>query len=342
MAGQGGGGISALVEHRCAIFIYHSDDDFIDVSTDRNAAKQLAGTDHDFVYTEIPGQGHGFPESVRHELFDFCEVRRRQDKTYKEAWPRSSFLGKVTKEEATYLGDPEDDLEGKVPGLDAMVGWLRLGGGRAADAVARISETKPAGAADAVSKVVRDPKASGDARAYAARLLGMLGDPLETPSLRKAVAAPATREGSRMAVEAAKALVLLADPEGGDALEKGIEAWTKYYEDKVMGSSVRISDWERTLFTLAPVVEAWGALAAKGDPTFLKKTVVARVLAPQHKVEISDRVPQDPSEARTALAKSIASAFRKRSASPSDWDALLAALSSDSRAQAAASASRTE
>jgi hypothetical protein len=192
-----------------------------------------------------------------------------------------------------------------------------------------------------VSKVFKDPKASADARAYAARTLGILGDPLETPSLRNAVAAPATREGSRMTVEAARALVLLKDPEAQASLEKAIELWTKYYEDRVMGSEIRISDHERALPTLAAVVDAWSDLASKGDPSVLSRAIVARVFAPQHKVEISDRVPQDPSEARTLLAKSVASAFRKHGATSSQWDALLSSLSHDDRAKTAAASARS-
>jgi hypothetical protein len=154
------------------------------------------------------------------------------------------------------------------------------------------------------------------------------------------VSAEATRDGSRLAVEAAKALVALKDPQAGASLAQGIEAWTKYYESKVMGSKVRISDWERTLYTLAELVAAWHALAAPGDVAALEKTVVKRVLLPQHEVETSDRVPQDPSEARTALATKVGEAFAARNASPKSWDALLAALANDEKARGAAAALR--
>ena len=91
MAG-GGSGVSKLVATKTPIFIYHSDNDpVVGVGSDRAAAKQLLDSDLDFVYTELPGQGHGFPASVRKELFDFFEPRRRYDRKYKEVWPRSSF-----------------------------------------------------------------------------------------------------------------------------------------------------------------------------------------------------------------------------------------------------------
>ena len=138
-----------------------------------------------------------------------------------------------------------------------------------------------------------------DGRAYAARALGLLGDVAGAPALRKAVAEPATRDESMLAEACARALVALEDAEAPDALAKGIEAWTAYYEDKVMGDAMRYSDWRRSTHVLAELLGAWAELAAPdADPRCLERSVVDHVLAPEHKVQTSERVPQDPSVTR--------------------------------------------
>ena len=310
MAGGGRGGISELVSTRTPIFIYHSDDDrVVGATDDRNAAKQLQGTDLDFVYTELPGQGHGFPESVRHELFAFFGPRRRHDPRHKDVWPRSSLLGKATKEEVRYLGDPEALLNGEVEALDDWVDHLRLGGGRAAAAVGRLAEARPEGAVGAVVKVLKDQRLSHDARAWAARALGALGDAAACASLRKAVADEAVRDQARVAVEAARALVALADADGGAELEHAVRLWTQYYEDRVMRAKVAFSDWQRAVPTLTVLVDAWASLPAPGDPRALDATVVKRVLAPRHVVDTSERVPQDPGAARRSLVAAVTKAY---------------------------------
>lgn len=310
MAGGGGGGISELVSTKTPIFIYHSDDDYVSVQSDRTAAKRLQGSGLDFVYTELPGKGHAFPESIRHELFAFFGPRRRHDPRHKDVWPRSSLAtGKTTKEEKRYLGDPGAALRGDVETLDDWVDHLRLGGGRAAIAAGRLAEAKPEGAVGAVVKVLKDKRISHDARAWAARALGALGDEAACRSLRKAVVAEAERDQARVAVEAARALAALADAEAGASLQRAIEAWTQYYEDRVTGGKMDFSDWQRAVPTLTALVDARASLPAQGDPRSLDATVVKRVLAAGHVVNTSERVPQDPAAARKALVAAVTRAY---------------------------------
>lgn len=340
MAGAGSG-VARLVDTKTPIFIYHSDNDYVSVASDRAAARQLRDSDLDFVYTELPGQGHGFPASIRDELFDFFEPRRRYEKRHKETWPRSSFLGKVSKEEERYLGDPLDEIRGAKPDLKAWLGHLRLGGGRAHAAVGRIAERKPEGAAAGLSKVLKDAKVPFDGRAYAARALGLLGDAAGIAPLEKAVALQASKEQSMVARECARALAALQAPEALRALGKGIQAWTAYYESKLAGDGMRFSDWRRSTAVLVDLVEAWAVLApADAQATILAKTVVERVLAPQHEVATSERVPQDPSRTRTALAAAVGKAYARTGAAAEAWDELLAALAKDPKARSAAAALR--
>lgn len=335
MAGGGGSGISELVKTKTPIFIYHSDNDYVAVGPDRNAARRLSDTDLDFVYTELPGKGHGFPDSIQAELFAFLGPRRRHDPGHKDTWPRSSFAGKTTKAEKTYLGDPLAAIKGDVEDLDDWIDHLRLGGGRGVRAADLLGETKPDGAVAAVAKVLKDARVPFNGRACAARALGRLGDPAGAKALRKAVAAEAVRDQSGVAVAAARALVALADAEGGRALARGVEAWTGYYESKVSGEGMRFSDWMRAVPTLAVLVDAWASLPGTGEATALDRSVVKRLLVPAHEVATSARVPQDPSAPRIALAKAVARAYVAWDASDALWKRLREAVRADPKALAA-------
>lgn len=339
MAG-GGGSIGKLVSTKTPVFIFHgADDRVVGPSSDRNQAKQLLGTTHDFVYTELDKVGHGFPASVQVELFDFFEPRRRHDKKRKHAWPRSSFSGKVSKEEARYLGDPLAELEGASVSLKHRLTHVRLGGGRALAAIAALVEQKPDGVVAGLAKVLGSTGVPFDGRAYAARALGQIGDPAGAAALRKAVALPAEKNQSMIARACARALVALKDADGLGALGKAIEAWSGFCEDKVSSGEMAYSDWRRSASVLIDLVEAWGAVALPtSSSAVLEKTLVQRVLAPQHEVRTSRRVPQDPSILRLALARAIAKAYKHTSASAERWAQLRAALANDAKATAAVAA----
>ena len=262
------------------------------------------------------------------------------DPKAKDAWPRSSFLGKPTPEEKTYLGDPSAELEGRVAGLDEHLAALRLGGGCARAAVTALAATKPAGALEGAVKVLKDEKASPYARAEAARLLGLLADASAAPALRKAVTGEARRDTSRLASTSARALVALKDAGGVDALSTATRTWAAWFEGKRQGPSMSFSDWERGLRTLSALVTAWADLGGEHAAEVLDKFVVARVFAGGPKVETSDRVPQDPSVARSELARAVAKAYAVSRAPDGAWDALLASLAGDANAKAAATEER--
>lgn len=341
MAG-GGGTVQPLVDTRTPVFIFHgADDGVVGPASDRAKAKQLLGTGHDFIYTELPNAGHGFPASVRAELFDFLDPRRRYEKRRKSAWPRSSFLGKVTREEATYLGDPMAALEGEPPDLDAWIDALRLGGGAARRAVGALAEARPEGAAGAVAKVLDDKRLAFDAHAYAARALGRLGDPAEVSSLRRAVARPATKAQSLVATEAAAALVALGDREALKALGKGARAWAAYFTSKLSGQRMHFSDWKRSITTLAALVEAWAGLATPdAEVDDLAGVCLDTVFGEAVEVRTSERVPQDPSAMRVALAGALGKAYKAADADDASWQRLLAALEAWPRSMRAAEAAR--
>jgi hypothetical protein len=333
--------VPELVPTHTPIFIYHSDDDFISVEPDRAAARRLKDSGLDFVYTELSGQGHGFPASIRKELFTFLSPRRLWSKRSKDAWPRASLLaGKATKEERRYLGDPLADVEGSTPDLRALTDDLRLGGGCSVRAASALLAAKPDGAAAAAAKVLKDAGAPFSARAVAARLLGDLGATDETDALAHAVAADAGRPQAAVASAAARALVTLADEGAAGALQRAVGTWAAWLDDKRMGGTMRFSDWDRGAPLLAALVEAWGALDASGDAATLERLVVRGPLDPTLQVETSERVPQDPSVGRAALAGAVAACYARWGADAARFDRLAEAVASDSRAKAAVAAKR--
>lgn len=337
MAGAGSG-VPTLVKTRTPIFIYHSADDFIDVSSARTAARQLKDSDLDFIYTELPNEGHGFPESIRKELFDFFAPRRRHDRKRKTAWPRCSLDGKVTPDERRFLGDPLDALSSTPPDLDDLIDRLELGGGCAREAAQRIVALRPAGAAEALAKVLKAAKVNAPARAEAARALGALGEVgPASAALKRALGAEADRGESVVVVAAARAAAALGDADALGPIEAALQRWSAFHLGKLSGGALDFADWERSLGVLVPLVEAWATLAPPGHATSaLGRHVVEAVLAPAHKVNVSDRVPQDPSLLRTALAKALRAAYTKAGAADEAWTALEASLAHDAQAQAAA------
>ncbi|MDA1194522.1 MAG: dienelactone hydrolase family protein [Planctomycetota bacterium] len=340
MAG-GGGSASPYLATGTPVFIFHgADDAVVGPSGDRAVAKQFLDTTHDFVYTELDGVGHGFPDSVQQELFDFFAVRHRRDKKYKAAWPRSSFAGKVSQEEETYLGDPMAEIDGVAPDLKTWTAWLKLGGGRALAAVVALAEHQPEGAAAAVGKVLGTPAVPFTGRGYAARALGALQGEEGLAALRKAVVVEASKEQSFVAIECAQAIARRKDPEGTAALSRAVELWVGYYESHHM-EPLAYSDWQRSVSVLTALCEAWADLATpESKPEVLGRSVVARVLALQHEVRVSERVPQDPAAARLALATALGRAYKGAEAPDVLWDKLLEALSNDAAAKSAAEGQR--
>ena len=140
MAGAGDGNLKPLIDTRTPIFIYHSADDFIPVQGDRDAANRLRESDLDFMYTELEREGHGYPESVRIELFDFLLPRRNFDPKQKDVWPRSSLWGKPTRGgEDVPRGSP-----GRARGAGARArGATSPGSASAAGGLARPSRRSP-------------------------------------------------------------------------------------------------------------------------------------------------------------------------------------------------------
>jgi poly(3-hydroxybutyrate) depolymerase len=340
-AGGGSGGTKALRDARTGVFVFHgTDDPVVGVEGSRAGAKALLEAGADVVYLELDGAGHGFPAAAQQELFDVMERHRLHVARRKSAWPRSSFARKVGPDERRYLGDPKDAWAGAAEpaALGDLVEAIERGGGAAERAVATLGKEKPAGAAKALAKVLRSPKATEDARAWAARALGALGDATAAPALSTAVA---TAESSRLARACATALRDLASPEGAAGLEKALARWSEAYGGKFLGDRIQHGDFEAVCLALADLVEAYAVCGPKeGAVATIRRHAADAVLADRREVAASERAGQDPEEPRARLAEAVGRAYATLGAPEDFHRALLAALEGHPRAATAAGTGR--
>lgn len=334
-AAGGGGRLGPLLDTQTPIHIFHSADDrVVGPASDRAQAKSLLGTTHDFVYTELPNAGHGYPDSVRKETFDFLLSRRLFVKRRKDAFPRSSFAAhpKPTKDEIRYLGDPTANWHAKPPTLKSMMVTMKLGGGASVRAGAWLLEHRPEGAFDALLKFVGGGKGTADARAHAATTLAAWGDASAAAALGRAAGVEAKREHALLARRAAEALTKVGGAEGRGGLERGIKAWAAFHEAKTTGTQMGFPDFARGMPVLIALTEAWAATAdAEADPAVLVTHIAKGVLGAEVEVQTSSRVPQDPAALLRRLAKALGDALRGAQADEGVWETVREFLAGDER-----------
>jgi len=315
MAG-GGRGIGRFVDTNTPLFVFHgADDGVVPPGNDRAAARQLAKTKLDFIYTELAGIGHGFPASIQKDLFDFFDVRRLCRMRGKRPLPpsaavRSSFLGKVSREEKRFLGDPtEYGSAGKTRGeLKALLKDIQLGGGKAAAAANRLMELKDPDSVKPLSGLLRNPKFADDVKVQAARTLGGIGD----AEAYKGLSAGLHSENHAVFIESAKAMAAIGAEKAGEALKSSFAHLDKILESKRLGGNrMHISDWERWLPAYGAVVKGLGDLKPEGAAAAIKKSPVKRVIDGNWDVLYSRRINQDPARALGALQAQIEAALAK-------------------------------
>jgi hypothetical protein len=342
-AGGGGGPSKDLVSARTGVYVYHSSDDsIVNVASDQQAAKALLDQGADVVYLQLEDRGHSFPVEAAGEMFDFFDVKRLHAAKRASDWPRSSFARKVSKDEAQYLGDPAAAWAGPVANasLKDLLRELERGGGGAERAAAQIAATKPEGAAKAVAKVLKDAKATDDARAYAARCLGDLKDPSAAAPLADVVSGDAP---PRLVRESAVALRKLASPSVGDELGRAVMRWGAEYGQRLQGAVIDYPDWEVVCLTLADLVEAYAVCGPVATAaTLVEKNVVRLVLEKRERVDAAARAGQDASVPRTRLAYAVARAYATLRAPASMYTTLRNAVAGDEAAVNAVTTGRDE
>lgn len=338
MAG-GGGDLAALKKARTPIFIYHAADDYVSVDSDRRQAQGLLGTGHDFVYTELPSEGHGFPQSIRVALFDFLLPRRLQHKR-KIAMPRSSFARKVSKEERRWLALAYEAES--APDLDEVFALLAQGGRSGRRAAEDLAERRPKNADARLGRLLEKQRVPFDARAYAARALGHYTTDKAQRALERAVKKPASKAQALITIEAARALARQGRAVACKPLSQGALRWGEFLENKRSRGEILFGDWERGVPVLQTVVEAWAAVAEPGSRTVeLCAAVIDRVLAPATNVPKPRTLREEPMRRRKDLALAMAKALKAAHAEDARWEELLAAVSADPAIRRAVIAART-
>src|SRR5262249_3748235 len=77
MAGAGGDDLQRLRNTLTGVYLYHgANDEVVGVEADREAAEHMRTEGMDFVYAELPDSGHGLPDEVLQEMWQFFDLRR--------------------------------------------------------------------------------------------------------------------------------------------------------------------------------------------------------------------------------------------------------------------------
>ena len=307
LSGGGSNGYAKLKDTATFCYLYHgADDAVVGVGDSRRAAQGMLQGENDFVYTELPDSGHGFPSSIRDEMFGCFESKRRAVRGKSLSRPESSFLGKQSKEEKRYFGEllPKSKKP-KAPKLKDLVAAVGRGGGAAENAAEQLLQLDDPDTVPSLVKLLKNRKAALDGRALAASLLGQLGDEAAIPAL-----ALASKEPDLQLFHACVEALGVLEGEGRSAaLGEAVVALTLYFEKRKSGAdSMSYSDWDPIVRELAFGVKAWSY--AEGEESssraaLLRDSVVKRVLLPKIEVPHSKRVRQDPERARAVLIEAV-------------------------------------
>lgn len=308
----GGGGPGGVASKGLPTYIYHgADDGVVGPGGDRAAAKALgnASKPFDFVYTELDGVGHGFPEWVRKDIFRFFAGRAKDRSRRPSPRPQSSFERKVSKEEVIAFGNPKDIPEdGEADaGTKALIDDLERGGGAAAEAATALGERKDAKTAKAVARVLRSRKATVDVRVAACRALGAIG----LPACIKPLARALKDDDYRVVEAAVAALGATAQEDAADDLAQGVELLGDLFETSIRGNAIPFREYEVRVASLVVALDACSRLK---DIETLLPAVNAAIVEPVLlrsdplivRGETDPRFKDRPSRARSTLAEALA------------------------------------
>lgn len=295
MSGGGANGIEKLVETKTGVYLHHgADDPVVRVGGSRQAAEDMARRRMDFVYTEIPDSGHGFPDDVNLEMWEFFATHRlavapnRADKgKFTTALlSYSSFRRKPSEDEKLYLGLPGEDLPTDRKSLMAR---LRLGGGAGRAAADLLVKAKDPASLKEAGAIAADEKQKQDVRRFAIDLLAALATPETTSFLLKA----AQSDELSVAARGFRALGEVKDPAAVKTLPKCFAKLNATFSARANGKAMDYTDYEDGLATLA---EAAGAVRALADLSLLSAldASVDLFLLGDWDVPSSDRAGVDP------------------------------------------------
>jgi poly(3-hydroxybutyrate) depolymerase len=272
----GGGGRSSPEAVGIPVYCYHGTDDaIVGPESDRQVMRQLLGDGKkkpkvDFVYTELNGVGHGFPDWVRDDIFRWFGGRTRPHSKKGSAGPDSSFDAKPSKREIALYGDPEQPF--KAASAHAgdpkeLLAALKAGGQRGADARDALAKLDDDAVAKQVAALLKSNKSSVDTRVLAAETLGAMGRPSNV-----ALLAPGLDDEDWRVLHATIAsLGKIASPDGVPLLARASKRLVERFEaSKLNGNQLMHTEYETRLDGFA----AWCDAAAKIEPAKAKDALL--------------------------------------------------------------------
>jgi pimeloyl-ACP methyl ester carboxylesterase len=308
----GGGGPNGI---QIPVYIYHGTDDPIcRVGRDRSAAKALVKAKkkskprEQFVYTELDGVGHGFPDSVRSAIFKwFAGIRK--DKWKGAKYLDSSFERKPTKEEIAIFGDPRKipDAGDKGPSIKALAEVIKGGGGAGAEAAEQLGEVKTEEAAKAAAAIVKSRKVPFDAKVLAAQALGDIGLPECVKFLKPAVQS----DDYRIIDAATEALGKIGTEDAAASLSRCGKSMGEFFANSFFGDTITHTEYEVRLESFGLLVDALAKTDAKESAfSLFEREIVDRVFDPKKMYKVhgdeDDRFRGASKRARLKLVQRLA------------------------------------
>ena len=314
-SGGGGGGLSVLKKTRTGVYLHHGANDHVcGVGSDRNMGEQMRSKGMDFVYCELPDSGHGWPDAVREEMFQFFEVRRLAVTKGRRAkgrfrvsqLPHGSFLAKVSKDEKKYFGDPGAGAGQSGASLKDLLADLKAGGGLAEKAAEQLGNLKKPAAATAVGKVLGSSKSTPDVRRFAVAALRRMGIPRTRKPLQKAL----VDDDLRVASEAFAALADKPDASDLKALKRGVLHLVDSFDGKRQGTRMSYPDFEAHTEAAGARAKALARHGGSGVVALVDK-LAQGILLRDLEVRKLARAGHFPDRLRAKLASQLVDAIEK-------------------------------
>jgi pimeloyl-ACP methyl ester carboxylesterase len=323
-AGGGGPAAGRLRDTQTAVHVYHGADDMtVRVDGDRAAAKALLKNGNDFIYTELNGVGHSWPDEVRVEMADYFETKRlargKGRRFTRDDSVRSSWLERLApsllKEEIHFLGDPRlpEGGGGNRRGPDAederkrLLAMLDLGGGGAEEAAKALGAS---GDADAVKPLVKRLASAGrvadDVRAAAATALGGLGSVEALPALHAGL----EETEDRVFLACLDAVARIGDPSSAKPVLQSLGFQAKQFDAWNRGGEMGYRNYESRCEASARAAEAAAAIAEPPSAVAAVSVhVVQHILESKVNVREAEHIGFVPSVVKARLARRVAAAL---------------------------------
>lgn len=323
---------ASSVASKTALWIYHGEaDEVVPVGPVRKAADALLRAKADFVYCELPREGHGLAPAARRDLFRYIAPKRRR--RAKSAWPRASFSIPSSKLAVAAFGDPASawglglpkDADGA-----ALVEILSAGRMDAEHAARRLHEEYSAQRetlGPAVRRLVRDRERPAASRVWAAWLCGAWRDPEAINELGDTLRTGGER---RLLLFSARAVGQIGSPDSTQDLRWALAELSRRFRG-VTGKTIPYRAFQRACYLGAAVAQALGLCVTEPEELFaeIEESLVRHILMEPREITFSAEIGEDPSIPRSILAQALAGAYRRLHAESTLYDMLRLALRED-------------